>query len=193
MNEDLDKFVEERMKQKEAEDKAQAEMQAEKDAKAKALMDLAKKPVDIVKASVSNKIANKVQTDENTIKRIDETADKLVDSGLETVKNEADAAKNQSEKDKLDTYFQQHKEELKTAGIDEPTYMEDMERGVKCHRKWSDVHWRMFGWWQTGVRTFIQKAKPFKVWLNIMATILCLTITGGAIWGIIELIKLIAR
>lgn len=189
MNEDLDKLVEDKIRQKEAEEKAR--LQAQEDAKAKALVDLSKKPVDIVKASVSNKIANKVQTDENTIKRIDETADKLVDSGLETVENEADTAKNKSEKDKLTTYFEQHKAELKTAGIDAPTYIEDMERGVKWHRKWSNVHWKLFGWWQTGLRTMVQKAKPFKLALNLLAVVSSLLVLGAAGWGIIALIKLI--
>lgn len=170
---------------------SEARIKAEEQAKANAVMNLATKPVDIVKASVSNQIAQKVATDDKTKERINNTADKLVDSGLETVENEAESAKNHSETEKLKTYFEQHKEELKTAGIDEPTYIEDMERGVKCHRKWSDVHWKLFGWWQTGIRTFIQKAKPFKIWLNSMAIILCLALTGGAIWGIIELIKLI--
>lgn len=163
----------------------------EEQAKANAIFELAKTPVDLVKASVSNKIAEKVQKDERTIKRIDESADKLVDSGLKTVENEAKSAENKSEQDELESYFEQHKEELKTAGIDEPTYMEDMERGVKCHRKWSDIHWKLFGWWMTGVRTIFMKAKPFKVWLNIMAILGCGVLTGGAIWGIVALIKLI--
>lgn len=187
MNEDLNDI----QKQLEAEKLTEAYAKAKAEAETKAQVDLAKKPVDIVKASVSDKIANKVKTDDNTIKRIDDTADKLVDSGLETVENEAETAKNKSEKDKLTTYFEQHKEELKTAGIDDPTYLEDMERGVKWHRKWANVHWRLFGWWQTGIRTFIQKAKPFKIWLNIMATLVCLGVTGFSVWGIIKLIKVI--
>lgn len=168
----------------------EARMKAEEQARANALVDLAKKPVEIVKAAVSNNIVQKLK-DPDVKERMDNSTDKLIDSGLETVENEADSAKNKSETEKLKTYFEQHKEELKTAGIDEPTYMEDMERGVKCHRKWSDVHWKLFGWWQTGIRTFIQKAKPFKIWLNSMAIILCLAVTGASIWGIIELIKLI--
>lgn len=188
--EDLDKIVEDRIKQKEAEDKR---LQAEADAKANAIADLSKQPINIVKAAVSNNIANKIKTDPNVKERMDKSTDKLIDSGLKTVENEAAAAENKSETDELKTYFDKHKEELKTAGIDEPTYMEDMERGVKCHRKWSDVHWKLFGWWQTGIRTFIQKAKPFKIWLNSMAIILCLAITGASIWGIIELIKLIVK
>lgn len=162
----------------------------EAQARANALVDLAKKPVDVVKASVSNNLVHKLQNDENAKQRVDSATDKLLDSGLEVVENEVESAKNTSETEKLKTYFNQHKEELKTAGIDEPTYMEDMERGVKCHRKWADVHWKVFGWWQTGIRTFIQKAKPFKLWLNAMAVTLCLGITTLTIWGIVELIRL---
>lgn len=156
------------------------------------VVQVALKPTNIVRTAVSNEIAKKVQTDENTIKRIDETADKLVDSGLETVENEADSAKNKSNQEKLQTYFDEHKEELKTAGIDAPTYMEDMERGVKCHKMWSNVHWKLFGWWQTGIRTFIQKAKPFKMALNIIAVLGSIVLLGGAVLGIIALIGLIA-
>ena len=165
----------------------------EQQAKANALIDLAKQPVNVVKASVSNNLVHKLKNDESTIERVDKATDKLLDSGLEVVENEVESAKNNSETEKLKTYFNQHKEELKTAGIDSPTYLEDMERGVKCHRKWSDVHWKVFGWWQTGIRTFIQKAKPFKLWLNAMAIILCLGITTLTVWGIVELIGLMVR
>lgn len=164
----------------------------EQQAKMNAIVDLAKKPVDMVKAAVSNQIANKVTNDDETKERINETADKLVESGLETVENEADIAKSQSNTDKLQSYFNEHKIELKTAGIDSPTYIEDMERAVKCHRKWCNVHWILLGWWMTGIRTMFLKAKPFKLWLNIMAIMICLVISGLSIWGIIELIKLIA-
>ena len=156
------------------------------------VMNVALKPTNIVRHAVSNEIAKKVQTDENVKKRIDDSADKLIGSGLQTVENEAEAAENRSNQDKLTTYFEEHKEELKTAGIDEPTYMEDMERGVKCHRMWSNVHWKLFGWWMTGLRTIFMKAKPFKLWLNIMAILGCSVLTGGAIWGIIALINLVA-
>lgn len=156
------------------------------------VVQVALKPTNIVRTAVSNEIAHKVQTDEVVQKRIDESADKLIDSGLETIENEADAAKNESNKDKLTTYFEEHKSELKTAGIEAPTYMEDMERGVKWHKKWSNVHWFLFGWWQTGLRTMVQKAKPFKLALNIIAIIGSLLLIGGSIVGIIALVNAIA-
>lgn len=161
--------------------------------KAKALLSMAKEPVDMVRLAVSDKIANKVKTDQETISRIDRSADKLVDSGVTTIENEAEASQNKSEKDKLDTYFEKHKEELRTAGIDKVTYLEDMERGVKWHKRWSNVHWFLFGWWLTGIRTFIMRAKPFKIVLNILAIMISCAVLVAAGFGVAALIRLIAR
>ena len=156
------------------------------------VMHVALTPTNIVRHAVSNDIAKKVQSDEKVKERIDASSDKLIDSGLQTVENEADAAQNKSNQDKLTAYFNEHKEELKTAGIDAPTYMEDMERGVKCHKMWSNVHWKLFGWWQTGLRTMVQKAKPFRLALNVLAILGSLAVLGGAVFGIIALINLVA-
>lgn len=187
----LDEELERIQRKKEEMSQEQAEI-SEQD-KATAIVNLAKEPENMVAVAVSNKVANKIATDEAIKERIDNTADTIVDSATETIENKAEANKTKSEQEKIDAYFNAHKEELKTAGIDEPTYMEDMERGVKCHRKWSNIHWKLFGCWQTGIRTFLMKAKPFKLWLNAMAITFCTALTGLTVWGIVELIKLIAR
>ena len=166
----------------------QAKIEAE--AQARAIVEAAKKPENIVRTGVSNQVANKIKTDETTKTRINATADKIVNSSLTAVENEADASENSSIKDKLQTYFDAHKTELKTAGIDAPTYLEDMERAVKWHRKWCKVHWCLFGWWMTGIRTFILKAKPFKVILNILAILLGIGVGAGIILGLIKLFSL---
>ena len=173
------------------EDLEKVENQLTEEQKTK-VVQIALKPTNIVRTAVSNEIAHKVKSDEVVQKRINESADKLIDSGLETIENEADASKNESNKDKLTTYFEEHKAELKTAGIEEPTYMEDMERVVKWHKKWSKVHWALFGWWQTGLRTMVEKAKPFKLALNILAILGSLLLIGGSIVGIIALVNAIA-
>ena len=157
--------------------------------KANAIANLATQPENMVRIAVSEKISNKVQNDDITKDRIDKTADKLVESGVTTIENEAEESKNKSEQGVLQSYFDKHKEELKTAGIDKPTYIEDMERAVKWHKRWSNFHWRLVGWWMCGIRTFIQKAKPFKAALNIIAVILFLGTTVLGVWGIVELIK----
>ena len=160
---------------------------------ANAIMNVAKEPEKMVRVAVSNKIASKVQTDQTTIERIDKSADKLVNSGVTTIENEAEASENKSEKERLQSYFDKHIEELKTAGIEKPTYLEDMERGVKWHKRWSNFHWVLFGWWLTGVRTFIMRAKPFKIVLNILAIVLSVLVLVGVGFGITFLIKLINR
>lgn len=178
--------LEEKLKEKQ-----QAEMSGED--KARALVDLAKEPEKMVRVAVSDRIANKVRSDEATKERIDKSADKLVNSGVATIENEAEASENNSERAKLQSYFDKHKDELKTAGIDNVTYMEDMQRGVKWHKRWSNFHWFLFGWWMTGVRTFIMRAKPFRIVLNVIAIVLSLGVLIGSIWGISYLIRLIAH
>lgn len=158
---------------------------------ANAIVNVAKKPADMLKVAVSDKLASKVKTDQATIERIDKSVDKLVDSGVTAIENEAESEQNKSEKDKLQSYFDKHIEELKTAGIDKPTYLEDMERGVKWHKRWSNFHWVLFGWWLTGIRTFIMRAKPFKTVLNVLAIVLSLAVLIGMGFGIGYLFKLI--
>lgn len=158
---------------------------------ADAIVEVAKKPADMLKVAVSDKLASKVKTDQATIDRIDKSVDKLVDSGVTAIENEAETEQNKSEKDKLQSYFDKHIEELKTAGIDKPTYLEDMERGVKWHKRWSNFHWVLFGWWLTGIRTFIMRAKPFKLVLNILAIFLSFAVVFGICLGAYHLIRLI--
>lgn len=184
MNEDLDEV------QKKIDEKKQGQEITGQE-RANAIVNLAKQPENMVRLAVSDKITQKVNEDKNTIARIDKTADKLVESGVTVIENEAESSENESETGKLETYFKQHKEELKTAGIDKYTYKEDMERGVKWHRRWSDVHWILFGWWLTGIRTFCMKAKPFKIILNIIALLGLTVFLGGVIWGTIKLVNLI--
>ena len=159
------------------------------EAKANAIVNLAKEPENMVAVAVSNKVANKIENDEVIKGRIENTADTIVDSATETIENKAEANKTKSEQEKNLAYFNAHKEELKTAGIDEPTYMEDMERAVKWHKRWSNFHWRLVGWWMCGIRTFIQKAKPFRATLNIIATLLFVGVSTCGVWGIAELIQ----
>ena len=176
--------------QKIAEAKAEAENKVTGEDIAKAVTELAKQPENMVRVAVSNEVSHLVNTDDNTKARIDKTAKKLVESGVTTIENEADANENKSTADKLQTYFDAHKEELATAGIEAPTYQEDMERAVKCHRRWCNFHWCLFGWWMTGIRTMLLKAKPFKIILNVLAILLGLLAGTGIVFLLIKLFSL---
>jgi len=184
----IDEIITKKLLERETEKSNEQFTQQEK---ANAIVNIAKKPENMVRLAVSDKISNKILTDDTTKERIEKTADKIVDSSVMIIENEAQANGHKSEKEVIDTYFNQHKEELKTAGIDKPTYIEDMEKGVQCYRKWSNLHWKLFGWWQTGINTLITKARPFQLTLNILAVVISVgTLFLSVLYGI-RLIKLI--
>lgn len=165
--------------------------QAEEVAKVNAMVESAKNPQNAVRFEVSNKVGEKLRTDEQVGKKVNQTADKVVEAGLNTVENEARKAVSDSEKGALQAYFEEHKEELETAGIEEHTYMQDMERAVKWHKRCADFHWYICGWWMTLIRTFFLKAKPFKWFLNTLGLLLNLALIGGVVYGIVKLVEIL--
>lgn len=86
--------------------------------------------------------------------------------------SEKNIEESEENEDVLSCYFNAHEEELKTAGIEEITYLKDMKRAVKWHKHCSDIHWVLCGWWMTLIRTFILKAKPFKWFLNLLGILI---------------------
>lgn len=76
------------------------------------------------------------------------------------------------EKEKQKEYYAKNKEALNLAGILAPTNIEDMKKAVKWHRSCVKLHWVFFGWWQTMLRTFAKKGKPFKFILNALGVLL---------------------
>ena len=154
------------------------------------MVENAKNPQNAVRFEVSNTVSEKLKENPEVKDRVSGTADKMIDAGLTTVENEAQSAVHQSEKQKLQAYFNEHKEELETAGIEDFTYLEDMERAVKWHRKCAKFHWFLFGWWMTLIRTFFKKAKPFKWLLNSIGILLNIALIGGIVFAVIELIKI---
>lgn len=136
------------------------------------MVETAKNPQNAVRLEVTNKVSEKLRNNDEVSKKVEETAEMVVDASLQAVENEAQKAVFDSNTDKLQSYFNEHKEELETAGITEKTYMEDMVRAVKWHKKCAKLHWLICGWWMTLIRTFILKAKPFKIFLNIVGLVL---------------------
>lgn len=155
------------------------------------MVESAKNPQNAIRFKVSNEVSEQLQTNPIIGERVSKTVDKTIDAGLTTVENEAERAVHQSETEKLQAYFEEHKEELKTAGIEQHTYIEDMERAVKWHKRCADMHWYICGWWMTLVRTFFLKAKPFKWLLNTIGMLLNIALTGGIVYGIIRIINML--
>ena len=116
---------------KKIEEKAKAFMEREK---VGAMVESAKNPQNAVRFEVSNKVAEKLRDDKEVSNKVNTTANKVVIASLNAVENEADKAISDSEIGKLQAYFKEHEEELKTAGIERYTYKSDMERAVKWHK-----------------------------------------------------------
>lgn len=174
--------------EKKIEEKAKTKINEES---VNAMVESAKNPQNAVRFEISNKVAEKLRTDKEVGDKLSDTANKVVVAGLNAVENEADKAVSDSEIGKLQAYFNEHKEELKTAGIEQYTYKSDMERAVKWHKKCADFHWYLCGWWMTLIRTFFLKAKPFKWLLNSIGVLLNLALFGGLIFGIIKILEII--
>lgn len=147
-----------------------------------AIVESAKNPQNAVRFEVSNKVSEKLKTDIEVKEKVSNTADKVVKASLQAVENEADKVVNDSSANKLQSYFNEHKEELKTAGIEQATYLEDMERAVKWHKKCAKLHWYVCGWWMTLIRTFFLKAKPFKWLLNTIGVLMNIALIVGSIY-----------
>ena len=155
-----------------------------------ALVESAKDPQNAIRFKVTNEISERLNADTTVGERVGKTVEKTIDAGLTTVENEAERAVHQSEKEKLQAYFEEHKEELATAGIEEYTYMKDMQRAVKWHRVCTSLHWWTFGWWMTLIRTFVLKAKPFKLLLNVLGIVINLLVFSGIGFGIFKLLQI---
>lgn len=164
----------------------QSRLQREKE-----IIEVAKNPQNAVRYEVTNKVSEQLRNNEQVAKIVNKTAEKNIQSALTVVDNEAEKAVNESQTGKLQSYFEQHKEELETAGIEEYTYMEDMERAVKWHRKCAKLHWVLFGWWMTLIRTFFKKAKPFKWLLNSIGLLLNIGLVAIIVFGIVRIIQLL--
>lgn len=150
----------------------------------------AKNPQNAIRFKVTNEISERLNTDTVVEKRVEKTVEKTIDAGLTTVENEAQRAVHQSEKERLQAYFDAHKEELATAGIESYTYLEDMERAVKWHKKCAKFHWVVCGWWMTLIRTFILKAKPFKLLLNLIGIVLNFAFIFLVVLAVIKVINI---
>ena len=117
MNDDLDKLVEDRIKQKEADEQAKAEYaRAKAEAETKEISLIAQDPNKAVKVKLSEKL---VKSLDNAVvdEKVEHTAQKIVDKGLEEQENLADAGVIASEDATLVADFQKNKDEYLYHGI----------------------------------------------------------------------------
>lgn len=93
-----------------AKEKARSETQA--------MMEVAQDTTQTIKLKLNQKVANHIETDEKVAIRVEETANKLVERGLEVQSNEATASVMNSEDAVMTADFQKHEKEYRYHGID---------------------------------------------------------------------------
>lgn len=199
MNEELDKLVEERIKQKEAEDKAKAEAEekaqaeyarAKAEAETKEISLIAQDPNKAVKVKLSEKL---VKSLDNAVvdEKVEHTAQKIVDKGLVEQENLADADVIKSEDATLEADFQKNKSEYLYHGIDH-----------KIDKKWKRklIHFINDIWfviWAivscftiVPVSTFLSRIGALKGFMKgvamVLGIIMLLACMGGLTYGCLK-------
>lgn len=114
MDENLDKFVEEQIKQKQAEEYARAKAEAE----VKETSIIAQDPTKALQTKLNLKVAEHIDKSQEVATKIEQTADKLVDKGLKVQENKAVANVILSEDETLEADFVKNKDEYMYHGID---------------------------------------------------------------------------
>jgi len=118
-DEELDRFVAERIKQKEAKEKAQAEYaRAKAEAEAKELSLIAQDPTKALNTKLNMKVAEFIDSSQEVAEKIGNSAEKLVQKGLEVQENELDSQINKTKKDKNKSEFEVNEDDYRAFGQD---------------------------------------------------------------------------
>ena len=134
MNDEVEKLLEDRIKQKEiedkirmeveekakaeAEEKAQAEyMKAKAEAEVKETSLIAQDPTKALQTKLNLKVADHIDKSEVVANKIEQTAERLVDKGLKTQENKVEADEILSEDEILEADFTKNKDEYLYHGI----------------------------------------------------------------------------
>lgn len=126
MNEDLDKFVEERAKaiqeaedkaKAEAEEKAQAEyMKAKAEAETKEQSLIIQDSTKALQTKLNLKVAQHIDSSQAVAEKIEQAADKLIEKGLQEQQNKIDTELNKSRKDKNKSEFELEENQYRAFG-----------------------------------------------------------------------------
>lgn len=169
--EELDNFVAERMRQREAETQMEyARAKAEAEIKEQAL--IVQDPTKALQTKLNMKVAEHIDNSEVVAQKIEQAADKLVDKGLKAQENKATANELLSEDEILDADYEKNKNEYLYHGINH-----------KIDKKWK--------------RTIIHVIND--IWFVIWAIVSCFTIVPvstflsrvGALKGFIKGVAII--
>ena len=191
MNEDLDKLLEERIKQKEAEEKAKAEYaRAKAEAETKEISLIAQDPNKAVKVKLSEKL---VKSLDNAIvdEKVENTAQKIVDKGLEEQENLADADVIASEDATLEADFKKNKDEYLYHGINHKIDKKWKRRLIHVINDIWFVIWAIVSCFTiVPVSTFLSRIGALKGFMKgvamVLGILMLLACLGGLTYGCLK-------
>lgn len=101
-------------------EKAKQEAYAQEKAKSEtnAMMEIAQDTNKTLQVKLNQKLANHIEVDEKVAVRVEETANKLIEKGLQAQDNKATASVMASEDEIMNADFEKHSKEYKYHGID---------------------------------------------------------------------------
>lgn len=184
--EELDKFVNEQVKQQEAEDKAQAEYaRAKAEAEVKEMAVIAQDPTKSLQTKLNMKVAEHIEHSQQVAEKIETTADKLVDRGLKVQENKAVASVILSEDETLEADFQKNKEEYLYHGIDHKIDKEWKRKIIHVINDIWFVIWAIVSCFTlVPVSTFLSRIKAMKGIMKGVAVVVGVLLLLSCLFGL---------
>lgn len=157
--------------------------------KAKAMVDLVSDPKKTIRANISGKIQEKIQTDDTVQERLGKTADTIIDSNLSVEQNKAIADHISSENDINEANFEKYKNEYSHFGIITKV---DKPWKTKIISVINDFWFIIFAiisfFTIVPVSIFIERLRALKGFVKAVFIILGCLLIAGILFGLVVLI-----
>lgn len=159
------------------------------DVKAKAMVDLVSDPKKAIRANISGKIQEKIQTDSTVQERLGKTADTIIDKNLSSEQNKAVAEHITSEDEINEANFEKYKNEYLHFGIETKV---DKPWKTKIIAVINDFWFIIFAiisfFTIVPVSIFMERLKALKGFVKAIFVILGCLLIAGILFGLIVLI-----
>lgn len=155
----------------------------EKPYSAEDIKNLMDNPHTLVGAMIGTNIQELANTPEKQ-EEIKKTAEQILNSSIKTKSLKAQSDKNTVVKNENETYFELHKAELKTGGIDKATKKGRMKMVVATNTIWYVILFVTFLWWVIGINTFYDNIKPLGTAMKVVSIVISVIMLALVITGV---------
>lgn len=157
--------------------------------KAKAMVDLVSDPKKAIRANISGKIQEKIQTDDTVQQRLSKTADTIIDKNLSSEQNKAVAEHITSEDDINQANFEKYKNEYSHFGIQTKVDKPWKTKIISVINDFWFVIFAIISFFTiVPVSIFIERLRALKGFVKAIFIILGCLLLAGILFGLIVLI-----